>query len=383
MASCLVDGVRANLGSLSAEEAQAVVDFIKAQAGLDVQDRRRRQEAEFSLNGPTGTATLTLATSGSSAGQTLRLDFNRRERLSRPYDSLGLLEAQRAILDPLAEVHDRHGVVLIAASGGQGLTTTGYSLLSRHDAFTCNIKTLEKKVELRLDGIDHVEWDASNPSLPFATQLQSILRRDPDIVLVGDTSETNTQATAAAPGREGPLVYVLMQQPGVSAAITEWCRAVGDLKAAVKPLRAIMTQRLVRTLCPNCKQPFQPPPEQLKRLGIPERAAGRIHRAVGKIQPARNRIEDCPVCQGSGYLGQVAVFEVMPVTDEIRKHLLEGDLKASMAEARRHKMLLLPEAALAKVVSGDTSLEEFARVFAPKPAAPRPAASAKAEGGAA
>jgi general secretion pathway protein E len=144
-----------------------------------------------------------------------------------------------------------------------------------------------------------------------------------------------------------------------------------------------MTQRLVRTLCPNCKQPFQPPPEQLKRLGIPERAAGRIHRAVGKIQPARNRIEDCPVCQGSGYLGQVAVFEVMPVTDEIRKHLLEGDLKASMAEARRHKMLLLPEAALAKVVSGDTSLEEFARVFAPKPAAPRPAASAKAEGGAA
>lgn len=383
VASCLVDGVRANLGSLSAEEAQAVVDFIKAQAGLDVQDRRRRQEAEFSLNGPTGTATLTLATSGSSAGQTLRLDFNRRERLSRPYDSLGLLEAQRAILDPLAEVHDRHGVVLIAASGGQGLTTTGYSLLSRHDAFTCNIKTLEKKVELRLDGIDHVEWDASNPSLPFATQLQSILRRDPDIVLVGDTSETNTQATAAAPGREGPLVYVLMQQPGVSAAITEWCRAVGDLKAAVKPLRAIMTQRLVRTLCPNCKQPFQPPPEQLKRLGIPERAAGRIHRAVGKIQPARNRIEDCPVCQGSGYLGQVAVFEVMPVTDEIRKHLLEGDLKASMAEARRHKMLLLPEAALAKVVSGDTSLEEFARVFAPKPAAPRPAASAKAEGGAA
>ncbi|MGA1517489.1 MAG: GspE/PulE family protein [Phycisphaerales bacterium] len=380
-ASCLIDGVRTNLAALSAEESQAIVDYVKAQAGLDVQDRRRRQEADFSLNGPTGAATLTLATSGSSAGQTLRIDFNRRDRLSRPYESLGLLDAQRAVLDPLAEVHDRHGVVLVAAPSGQGLTTTGYSLLSRHDAFTCNIKTLEKKVELRLDGIDHVEWDASNPSLPFATQLQSILRRDPDIVMVGDTGEANAQATAATQGLYGPLVYVLMQQPGVASAITEWCRAVGDLKVAVKPLRAVVTQRLVRTLCPNCKQPFQPPPEQLKKLGIPERAAGRIHRAVGKIQPARNRIEDCPVCQGSGYLGQIAVFEVLPVTEEIRKHLFEGDLKAAMAEARRHKMLLLPEAALAKVVSGDTSLEEFARVFAPKPAAPRPAAAAKAEGG--
>lgn len=382
LASCLIDGVRANLATLGGEEAQAVVDYLKAQAGLDVQDRRRRQEARFSLNGPTGSVPLTITVSGSSAGQTLRLDFDRQSRLSRPYESLGLLDSQRAILDPLAEVHDRHGVVLVAAPAGQGLTTTGYSLLSRHDAFTCNIKTLERKIELRLDGIDHVEWDASNPSLPFSTQLQSILRRDPDVVLVGDTSEANVQSTAAAPGREGPLVYVLMPQPGVAAAITEWCRAIGDLKVATKPLRAVMTQRLVRTLCPNCKQPYQPPAEQLKKLGIPERAAGRIHRAVGKIQPARNRIEDCPVCQGSGYLGQVAVFEVMPITEEIRKHLLEGDLKAAVAEARRHKMMLLPEAALAKIVAGETSIEEFARVFAPpKPAAPRPAAAAKPEGG--
>jgi type II secretory ATPase GspE/PulE/Tfp pilus assembly ATPase PilB-like protein len=111
----------------------------------------------------------------------------------------------------------------------------------------------------------------------------------------------------------------------------------------------------------------------LRKLGIPERAAGQIQRAVGKIQPARNRIEDCPVCQGSGYLGQVAVFEVMPVDDDVRAQLLAGDLKAAVAEARRKKMLLLPEAALAKVVAGETSLEEFARVFAPKSAA-RPSA---------
>ncbi len=381
-ASCVIDGVRSSLATLEPQAAQAMIDYLKTQAGLDAADRRRLQEAKFRLNGPTGTVDLDLSTSGSSAGQTLRIDFDRSSRIVRPYESLGLLEVQRAVLDPLAEVHDRHGVVLVTSASGQGLTTCGYALLSRHDAFTSNIKTLERKIEFRLDGIDHVQWDATNPSLTFATQLQSILRRDPDIVLVGDATEPNALATAAAPGRDGPLVYVLMNQPGIAEAITEWCRGVGDLKHASRPLRAVMTQRLIRTLCPNCKQPFQPPAEQLKQLGIPEKAAGRIHRPVGKVQINRNRIEDCPVCQATGYLGQTAVFEVMPITEEARQHLLAGDLKAAVAEARRHKVPTLPQSALAKVVAGETSLEEFVRVFAAKPAPSRAAAPKKEASGA-
>lgn len=373
-ATALVDGVRSSLAALAPETAASVIDYVKAQAGLDVADRRRRQQQEFKLNGPTGLVALTLETSGSSSGQTMRLDFARKERLSRPFDALGLHETQMAVLAPLAQLGERHGVVLVAAPPGQGLTTTGYSLLSRHDAFTCNIKTLERKIELRLDGVDHVQWDASNTSLPFATQLQSILRRDPDVVLVADTTEPDVAATAAGPGRDGPLIYFLMNQLGVASAITEWCRAVGDLKTAARPLRAVMTMRTMRSLCPNCRQPFQPPPDQLKKLGIPERAAGQIHRAVGKVQQ-RNRVEDCPVCQGSGYLGQIGVYEVMPISEPAREKLLAGDLKSAIAEARRGRMLLLTEAALAKVATGQTSLEEFARVFAPKAADSRPAST--------
>jgi len=375
-ATALVDGIRTTLASLTPEEAAPIIDYVKTQAGLDVEDRRRLQEAEFRLRGPTGDLAVTLGTSGSSSGQTLRLDFDRRDRLARSYDTLGLHPSQREVLDPLVEPSERHGVVLVTAPAEQGLTTTGYALLSRHDAFTCNIKTLEEKVELELEGVDHIRWDAADHATPFATTLQSTLRRDPDVVLVGATSEPNVLPAAAAPGPDGPLLYVLMNQPSVAAAVTEWCRGVGDLKAAARGLKAITTQRLMRTLCPNCKQPAQTSPEQLRKLGIPERAAGQIQRAVGKIQPARNRIEDCPVCQGSGYLGQVAVFEVMPADDKVRGHLLEGDLKSAMAEARRRKMLLLPEAALAKVVAGETSLEEFARVFAPKPPKPSPRSSA-------
>lgn len=378
-ATALVDGIRATLGNLSAEETPAIVDYIKTQADLDVEDRRRLQEAEFRLRGPTGDIAVTLSTSGSSAGQTLRLDFDRRDRLGKSYDILGLHATQKAVLAPLTEPEHRHGIVLVTAPPEQGLTTTGYALLGRHDAFTCNIKTLEEKVEFELEGVDHVGWTTSDPSTPFATTLQSMLRRDPDVVLVGATAEPKVLATAAAPGPDGPLIYVLMQQPGIAAAITEWCRSVGDLKAAARGLRAVTTQRLMRTLCPNCKQPAQTSPDQLRKLGIPERAAGQIQRAVGKIQPARNRIEDCPVCQGTGYLGQIAVFEVMSVDDDVRAQLLAGDLKAAVAEARRKKMLMLTEAALAKVVAGETSLEEFARVFAPKKPTVRPSAPRKSD----
>jgi len=377
-ATALVDGIRATLAKLSPEETPAILDYIKTQAGLDVADRRRLQEAEFRLRGPTGDVAVTIGTSGSSAGQSLRLDFDRRDRIGKSYDTLGLHQTQMAALAPLTDPEHRHGVVLVTAPPGQGLTTTGYALLGRHDAFTCNIKTLEEKVELELEGVDHVGWSTSDPSTPFAISLQSMLRRDPDIVLVGATAEPKVLATVASPGPDGPLIYVLMQQPGIAAAITEWFRGVGDLKHAARSLRAVTTQRLMRTLCPNCKQPAKTSPEQLRKLGVPERAAGQIQRPVGKVQPARNRIEDCPVCQGSGYLGQVGVFEVMPIDEDVRTQLFAGDLKAAVAEARRKKMLLLPEAALAKVVAGETSLEEFARVFAPKSPA-RPSASRKSD----
>lgn len=374
-ASCMIDGVRSVLATPAPEQAVAVIDYLKSQGGLDVADRRRRQSSEFRLQGPTGTIALSLLTMGSGAGPSLRLDFNRRERLSVPYGMLGLIDAQRAILDPLADPHDRHGIVLVAVPPGHGLTTTCYSLLARHDAFTSNVKSVEKQIDLRLEGIDQLQWDPSNPSVPYSTQVQSILRRDPDIVFIDDLLEPNAAGVVAAPGRDGPLIYGALRQATVAAAITEWCRAVGDLRVAAKPLRAVVTQRLVRTLCPNCKQPAQVAPEQLRKLGIPEKAAAGIHQATGKVQ-VRNRIEECPVCQGSGYLGQTAVFEVMPIGEEVREKLIAGDLAAAVAEARRLKMVGIQQAALAKVVAGQTSLEEFLRVFAAKPAAATAASSA-------
>jgi type II secretory ATPase GspE/PulE/Tfp pilus assembly ATPase PilB-like protein len=156
-------------------------------------------------------------------------------------------------------------------------------------------------------------------------------------------------------------------------------QAVGDPKLATKGLSAVVHQRVIRCLCPNCKSPFTPAPEQAKKLGLPPGKEVELFRPSGKIQ-VKNRIEDCPVCQGTAYLGQIGIFEVLMLDADARKMLADGDYRGVVARAiREQRMLQLQEAALLKVREGITSLEEVQRVFAPKQAAvPKAAAAAGA-----
>lgn len=372
-----IDGIRYKREPLSAEQGVHLVDYLKQAAGLDVQDRRRRQTADFRMTGPTGSVTLSLTTAGRSDGVLLRLDFDRANRLSKPFDALGLLPAQRDALSGLMEEHDRHGIVLVGAAPGNGLSTTCYAMVGRHDAYTCNIKTLEREILLRIDGIDHTHWEAGRSEADYATSLQSILRRDPDIVLTGAIEDEESGRVVTDPGMQGPLIYVPVRAATTADVIRAWVKSVGDLKRASRSLRVVTSQRLLRTLCPNCKAPFTPTPEQLKKLGLPAGKVQQLFRANGKVQ-IKNKIEPCPICAGSGYLGQTAAFEVMVVDSEARKLLAANDLKAALAHARRNKMIYLQEAALSKVAAGETTVEEVVRVTAsPKAdASSRPAAAA-------
>ncbi|MDY7108937.1 MAG: ATPase, T2SS/T4P/T4SS family [Planctomycetota bacterium] len=368
--SQLVDGIRYKREPVAADLGLKLVDYLKEIAGLDVEDRRRRQTAEIRMLRPSGITRIAMTTAGSSTGLVLRLEFDRADRLSRPFDDLGLLPSQIEVLQPLTEVHNRHGLVLIAAPPGQGLSTSMYSFLARHDPYTANIKVLEREVLLRIDGVDHVQWDPTNPDVDYATNLQSILRRDPDVVSVSLIRDKETARVVAEPGMQGPLIYIPQRCATIAEQIREWVKQVGDIKQATRALRAVVNQRLLRKLCANCRQSYQPTAEQLKKLNLPAGKVSQLYRAGGKVQ-LKGKIEPCPICGGSGYLGQTGIFEVLNVDDETRRLLAKGDLKAVLAHARRNKMIYLQEAALAKVASGDTSIEEVVRVTAP----------AKSEGG--
>jgi type II secretory ATPase GspE/PulE/Tfp pilus assembly ATPase PilB-like protein len=359
-----IDGIQYKRETIPTDASLRLMDYLKDIAGLDVSDRRRRQSGQFKLRGPSGTTEINMVTAGSSSGQTVRLDFDRANRLHKPFDGLGLLAPQLEALRTFEQPHERHGIILIGAPAGHGLTTTTYSLISRHDAYTSNVKTLEREISLALMGVDQVQFDPSNPDIDYATNLQSILRRDPDIVLTAELTDTESAKVAADPGMKGPLIYIQQSLPTIADQIRDWVKKVGDLKEASRALRAVMNQRLLRSLCPNCRQAYQPTPEQIKKLNLPAAKVKQLHRASGKVQ-VKNKIEDCPVCGGTGYLGQTAAFEVLIVNDEIRKDLSTGDLKSALAHARRNNMFYIQEAALSKVVSGETDLDEVVRVTSP------------------
>jgi type II secretory ATPase GspE/PulE/Tfp pilus assembly ATPase PilB-like protein len=368
-----IDGVRFKLEPIPGTSALSLLDYIKSLGCLDVEDRRRRQAATIRMRGSAGDTELTMITAGSSKGQELRLIFDRATQVDKPIDALGLLPGQLESLRPYEQVEDRNGVVLFGAPPGHGLTTSGYSLIGRHDAYTSNIKTLEHEILTELDGVDQLQWDPNNPDVDYATNLQSILRRDPDVVLISDQIDKETARTAAEPGLKGPLLYIPQRASSITEQFKQWAKIVGDVKVAMQGLRAVVNQRLVRTVCPNCRQAFQPSSEQLQKLGLPQEKVGQLYQASGKIQ-VKHKIETCPVCGGSGYLGRTGVFQTMTVGDDTRRMIKAGDLKAAMAEARRNKMIYLQEAALRKVVDGETTIEEVVRVMAPaaRKAKPQP-----------
>lgn len=384
--SQMIDGVRMRRDPMPPDVATAAIDYLKKMAGADPNERRKRQTVSFWVIEGERMIRTSLIVSGGSAGQTLRLDFDRESQLSRPFDGLGLLESQAKLLMPLRETSERHGVVLLAASPGQGLTSLCYSMVSRHDAFTASVKSLEKQIELRLDGVDQQTWDASNPAVDYATHLQSIIRRGPDLVLVTELGDPRVGQVIAPAAMEGILFYVAVPVnavPGaeVAASIREWFRAVGDLDKGAKPLRAIVTQRLLRKLCEYCRQPHPRAAEILKKIGTPAGSTPTLFSASGKVQ-IKNRVEACPVCKGSGFLGQIGIHEVVAFDDETRAMLAVNDASGAYTTARRKtKAPSLLEAGLVRVREGITSPEEFQRVLAPpKPAAP---AAAGAGGGAA
>ena len=374
-AAITVDGLRSKVDTATSEITMAMIDFLKDLCGLDVKERRKRQSGSCWVVDQETLIPLALSIAGSSTGQQMRIDFDRAKSMGRTLDQVGFLPAQDKAIKDLADPMSRGGVVLVSAPVGQGLTSTCLALITGHDPFTAAVKTLEKNLAHRLDGVDHQVWNPAQGSVDYVTQLQSIIRRGPDVIYADDLSEAGVGKLIAAPNNSEIRFYVALPVDGVAAAITEWFKAVGDVKLAATPLRMVVAQKLCRKLCSACRVPYQPSAEQAKKLGISASKPVEIFKSSGKVQ-TKNKIIDCPMCNGTGFLGQIIISEVFIVDDEARGFLAKGDLKSAYNSSRmKHKLPGLQESALLRVRDGTTSIEEVIRVLSPaaKPAAPTPA----------
>jgi len=378
-ASLLVDGVRQAGDPIAAAEAVQIIDFWKKSAGLDTDDRRRKLSGEVSISGSSiSGATLKLNTSGSKSGMRMSMVFNPAEAVRRKVDGLGLLDPQLDLLKNWAsELESVGGVVLLSAPSDNGRTTMSYSIMKLHDAYTSNIQSIEYEIEDALEGIKQIEWDSSEDGPDFATTVRSTLRRDPDIVTICDLPDVETAQNVAAADLERTRVYLALRTDAALKAIQTYVQAVGDPKTAAKGLRGVVACKLVRVLCGNCKVPYQPTPDMLKKLGLPEGKVGELFKKGGQVL-VRNKPEVCSVCSGVGYSGQTGCFGVFPIGDEEKKLIIEGNWNGLRAMMRKQGLPSVQQSALRKAVMGITSIEEVTRITTPKSSTKSSKAKAKA-----
>lgn len=362
--SFLVDGLRQAGPVWAAPQALAVMDMWKSAANLDVADRRKKVFGDVSVehDGPKRVARVT--SQGNQQGMRLTLLFDPAESVRRAADELGLLDPQLEAIKRLAA--DGTGLVLAAGQPDGGRTTTLYALTRLHDAYTTNVQTIEFEIQDALDGTKQNTFDPSSTDADFSKLVRSILRRDPDVVAVADVPDQATAQELAKADHSRTRVYISIRSNSAMEALQGWVKAVGDVGLAVKGLRGVVAQKLIRKLCINCRVPYQPTPDMLKQLGLPADKVKQLHKKGGQVL-IKNKPEVCPVCNGVGYIGQDALFEVFEIGDRERDLIKAGNWNDLRAEFRKSNLPTIHQSALRKAVDGFTSVEEIARISSEPP----------------
>lgn len=358
-----IDGVPTeHPDGVSTEDGERIVRYLKKIAGLNVEEVRRPQTGRIqvgllSQEGEPGYTEV--RTSGTTAGEKLQLQIRTGPALLR----LHQLGISRPRLERLKQVLAKHhGLVLLSAPPQHGLTTTQYAVLRGHDAYMNNIHALERRPLTELDNITQQQYQGANTDVNYARMLQTVLRREPDIVMVGECEDRETAqiATRAAGDHK---IYLGIQAMNTFDALKKYVDFVNDSSLAAKVLLGVLNQRLVRVLCTECREAFEPDSATLKKLNLPADKIEYFHRPP--TEPKLNRRGKpivCQKCQETGYIGRMGVFEFLVVDAPVAKLIAAGaPVNRIKSQCRKSKMYYLQEEGLLKVIDGTTSMNEILR----------------------
>ena len=341
-----VDGILREVLRMPPHVAPVLVSRIKVMARLDIAERRVPQDGRITLSLGGRMIDARVSTLPSRAGERVVLRLLDTQNAGIGFDQLGLTgTVDSALRSALAQPN---GIILVTGPTGSGKTTTLYAALSTLNDGSRNILTIEDPVEYAVDGVGQTQVNAK-VGLTFAAGLRAILRQDPDIVLVGEIRDRETADIAVQASLTGHLVLSTVHTNDAVGAITR----LRDMKVEpfliASSLRAVVAQRLVRRLCPDCRTPSDDTSGLGEALGI---AAGTpLWHGTG-----------CASCQGQGYRGRIGVFEAIVIDDALRRLINDGGDEVAMT---RHAFANAPTLALsakALVIAGETSAEEALRV---------------------
>ena len=349
-----IDGVMYPTEPFDRPTGDGIVNIFKVLSAMDITERRRPQDGSFRAELDDRQVDFRVATQGTQHGEKMSLRILDQSSAGTSLKRLGMRQGLREQVEEL--VKEPHGMVLCSGPTGAGKSTTLYACLNVIDRFQQNVITIEDPVEYRMDGVNQIEINTKSGQT-FATSLRSVLRQDPDVVLLGEIRDKETAEVACQAANTGHMVYSTVH---ANDSITALFRL---LELGIEPfmisnsLTALIGQRLVRRLCPDCKEAYQPKPELVKKAGLP------VDKIDAFYRPPRQAQGMCPRCGGLGYHGRVGVYELLVINDRIRDLIREkASAGAVRAEAKKNGMLNMREEGLRLVVRGITSIEELLRV---------------------
>ncbi|TVR43845.1 MAG: pilus assembly protein PilB [Planctomycetota bacterium] len=345
-----IDGVLYEMLPVPKNLAPALVARIKVMSRLDIAERRVPQDGKISVTIGGRNVDLRVSTLPTMFGESVVIRILDRSVVSLDLDKIGMEERS---LDYFRDVITRpNGIVVVTGPTGSGKTTTLYAALNEANDEAVKIITTEDPVEYEIDGLIQVPID-DEIGKTFAACLRSILRQDPDKILVGEVRDRETAKIAIEASLTGHIVFTTLHTNDAPTAVTRLLDMGLEPFLIAATLETIIAQRLVRTICSNCKAPYQPSEEELLLLGIkPEQVAGQRF-FYGK---------GCEECKGTGYRGRTAIFEILEITPQMRELILEKASSAKMrAAAERSGMVSLRQAGIQKVFAGVSTIEEVVR----------------------
>jgi type IV pilus assembly protein PilB len=342
-----VDGVMRELAVVPRHMQQAVTSRLKIMGKLDIADRRAPKDGRVTAFFGTGHLDMRIAVLATTHGEQVVLRIlgrgDRRPTLK------GLELEPSAEADFLTSIDQPYGTVIVCGPTGSGKTTTLYGALDHLNRNDRVVMTIEDPVEYRLDGVNQIEVDVKG-GLTFASGLRTILRSDPDVLLVGEIRDAETASIAIQAAMTGHLVLTSLHAHNAASAIARLRDMGVDTSLLASSLNAVVAQRLARRLCIHCRREYTAQPGELGLSSPPLGDEIVLYRAVG-----------CGKCQSTGYAGRVALREVMPVHGAVRT-LVESSAEEIFAAAVHQGMTTLRDDGMRLALAGISSVEEIRRV---------------------
>jgi general secretion pathway protein E len=344
-----VDGVLRDVIEPPRALHAALVSRLKIMASLDIAEKRLPQDGRISLKLGDRQVDVRVSTLPTGPGERVVLRLLDKESARLDLTALGMSDATLASIDRL--IREPHGIVLVTGPTGSGKTTTLYAALSRLPRGSVNMMTVEDPIEYALDGVAQTQV---NPriELDFARALRAILRQDPDVIMIGEIRDLETAQIAVQASLTGHLVLATLHTNDAASAVTRLADMGVEPYLLASSLLGVLAQRLVRTLCPECKSASEPSAGERKILDDIGVAPGSVHDAPG-----------CAACNRTGFRGRTGVYELLLVDDAIRRGIHDGaDEMALRAAATNAGMTSLRRDGARYVANGATSLAELVRV---------------------